>query len=92
MCCSHQCPTSRGGLSEAITMHLKIDFKFSCIFDRFLDDLGNGGGELWTTLGGPGRPLEASMRGVFDRVAPRESQRPILDDVGFILSGILEPF
>ena len=21
MCCSHQCPTSRGGLSEAITMH-----------------------------------------------------------------------
>ena len=34
VCCSHHCPTCRGGLSEAITMHLKIDFKFWCDFER----------------------------------------------------------
>ena len=33
MCCSHQCPTGRGGLSEAITMFCEINPKFSCDFD-----------------------------------------------------------
>ena len=35
---------------------------------------------LEAILGGPGRVLEASTRGVFDRVAPRGSQRAILED------------
>ena len=54
--------------------------------------MGSRGGVLWATCGGPGRPLEASTRGVFDRVPPRGSQRSILDDFGSILSGILEQF
>ena len=47
---------------------------------------------LWATLGGSGRVLEASTRGVFDRVAPRECQRTISTDFGSILYGILKVF
>ena len=35
-------------------------------------------------MGGPGRVLEASPKGVFDRVVPRGSQRAIWDHFGFI--------
>ena len=39
---------------------------------------------LEAILGGPGRVLEASPKGVFDKVAPRGSQRAIWDHFGFI--------
>ena len=39
---------------------------------------------------GPGRVLEASTRGVFDRVPPRGSQRAIWDHFGSILEGFWE--
>ena len=44
---------------------------------------GGFGGSVWrleAILGGPGRVLEASPKGVFDKVAPRGSQRAILED------------
>ena len=41
---------------------------------------GGSFGRLEAILGSPGRVLEASPKGVFDRVAPRGSQRVILDD------------
>ena len=44
-------------------------------------------GRLEAILGSPRRVLEASARGVFDRVAPRGSQRAIWQDLGFILDG-----
>ena len=43
---------------------------------------------LWAISGGPGRVLEAFARRVFNRVAPRGSQRAILQDLGSILGGL----
>ena len=49
-------------------------------FGAIWGGFGGSFGRLEAILGGPGRVLEASTRGVFDRVAPRGSQRAILED------------
>ena len=67
----------------------KTSRNFVRFFTRFWDlgtiwgGVGSCFWRLWATLGGPGRVLEASTRGVFDRVAPRGSQRGIWDHFGF---------
>ena len=48
---------------------------------------GGSFGRLEAILGSPRRVLEASARGVFDRVAPSGSQRAIWQDLGLILDG-----
>ena len=45
---------------------------------------GGSFGRLEAILGSPRRVLEASARGVFDRVPPRGSQRAIWDHFGLI--------
>ena len=49
-------------------------------FETISGGFGGSFGRLEATLGGPGRVLEASARRVFNRVAPRGSQRAILED------------
>ena len=69
----------------------KTSWNLVCFFRWFLMDFGAiwGGfegsfGRLGAILGGPGRVLDASPKGVFDRVVPRGSQRAIWDHFGFI--------
>ena len=49
-------------------------------FGSIWGGFGGSFGRLEAILGSPRRVLEASARGVFDRVAPRGSQRAILED------------
>ena len=56
-------------------------------FGRIWGRFGGSFGRLEAILGGPGRVLEASPRSVFDKVAPRGSQRAIWDHFGFIFDG-----
>ena len=48
---------------------------------------GGSFGRLEAILGSPGRVLEASPKGVFDKVAPRGSQSAILDNFSPIFDG-----
>ena len=56
-------------------------------FGRIWGGFGGSFGRLEAILGGPGRVLEASPKGVFDKVAPRGSQRAIWDHFSLIFDG-----
>ena len=40
VCCSHHCPTCRGGLSNANTMRVQINLTFWCDFGSHFDAIG----------------------------------------------------
>ena len=61
-------------------------------FGTIWGGFGGSFGRLEAILESPRRVLEASARGVFDRVAPRGSQRAIWQDFGSILDGFGEAF
>ena len=69
---------------KRVEISLGFLLDFWTIWGRFGKGLGGLFGRLRATLGGSGRVLEASTRGVVDRVAPRGSQRVIWNHFEFI--------
>ena len=59
-------------------------------FGSIWGGFGGSFGRLEAILGSPGRVLEASPKGVFDKVAPRGSRGAIWDHFGIIFDRFLE--